>query len=134
MARNTFSVQNEVPRGRIYDAIVTGLEGGCYSSIGVIDGATWEPAWRAAEEGKPEPFAQVECYDREQVDSRIGEGPHPVIRGPIVKLTDANIQKGVECLAVQAPHLLRNIVEENEDVIDGDALMQCIVLGEIVYG
>ena len=134
MARNTFDVQTVVPRGRIYDAIVTGLEGGCYSSIGVVDGATWEPAWRKAKEGEAESFAQVECYDREQVDSRIGEGPHWVIRGPIVKLTDEAIQKGLAILAEKAPACVQRIVEENGDVLDGDALLQCIVLGEIVYG
>jgi hypothetical protein len=128
MARNTFSVQNEVPRGRIYDAIITGLEGGSYSSIGVVDGSTWEPAWRAAEQGKPEPFAKVECYDN---DADPEDEEATKVR---VRLTDAAIQHGVEVLAEKAPHCLQNILNENEDVIDGDALMQCIVLGEIVYG
>lgn len=134
MARNTFTVQHEVPRGRIYDAVVTGLEGGCYSSIGVIDGATWEPAWRAAQAGEGEAFAKVECYDREQVDSRIGEGPNPVIRGPIVALGDDVIQKGVTLLAEKAPGALHRIINEEDDVLDGDALLQCIVLGDVIYG
>ena len=127
MASNTFKAQTSVPRGRIYDAVVTGLEGGCYSSIGVVDGSTWEPAWRAAERGEAEAFAKVVAYDREAAtQAELNESRTP--------LTDAAIQKGLAILAEKAPACVTRIIEENDDVIDGDALMQCIVLGEVVYG
>lgn len=123
-----FHVKHEIDSTLIYNAIITGLEGGSYSSIGVVDGSTWEPAWRAVMEGKPEPFANVVCYDND-ADPEDEEASKMRVR-----LTDSAIQHGVEVLAEKAPHHLKNILEEHDDVIDGDALMQCIVLGEIVYG
>jgi hypothetical protein len=125
MADNTFEAPNPIPAKRVYEVIICGIEGGHYSSIGVVDTATWEPAWRAADQDTPDAFSEVEVYDHDGGDDPAGQ--------PIF-LTDEAIQQGLKVLNEKTPHHVQDIINENHDVITGDALLQCIVLGEIVYG
>lgn len=43
-------------------------------------------------------------------------------------------EKGFRKFMEECPHNYANIMEENEDFYDADALLQTIVFGEVVYG
>lgn len=49
-------------------------------------------------------------------------------------LDEAAIKRGLEVLSTKYLRHWRNIVEDNHDADTADALVQCAVFGEIVYG
>lgn len=49
-------------------------------------------------------------------------------------LTQDDVAKGAQIMAQKYPEHFADIVQDNEDAITADVFMQCIVLGEIVYG
>lgn len=51
----------------------------------------------------------------------------------IYELTDARISKGLQVLADDYPHLMQEILEENDDANTGDVLLQCCLFGEERY-
>lgn len=59
----------------------------------------------------------IDCYDDEEY-----------------KLSLAQIETNIQKIPDAAPWALKNILKQNDDVIDADAVMQVIVLGEVVYG
>lgn len=120
--RKTFGRFGQIPASDAYDAVITGIESGDYASCAVESGAKWEAAWKAADLGDVEAFCGVIAFD------------HDGDEGQPTALTDSAIQKGFETLADTYPHLYQEIFEGDCDAISGDALMQCIVFGNVVYG
>ena len=49
------------------------------------------------------------------------------------ELTDAKLQNGLETLALDYPHLMTEILEENDDANTGDVLIQCALFGAEQY-
>lgn len=50
------------------------------------------------------------------------------------RLTKSAVQRGVTVIAEKYPHLLEQIVDENEtDAYTGDYLIQCAIFGELKY-
>jgi hypothetical protein len=50
------------------------------------------------------------------------------------RLDTEAIQRGLIILAEKYPHHFANILSENYDAYTGDALLQCSLFGELVYG
>lgn len=44
------------------------------------------------------------------------------------------LKRGVAILALDHPHIYADWISDNDDAMTGDALVQCAVLGDIVYG
>ena len=127
-------------KGRLADLLVTGLEGGSYSTFGVdLEGYTApkpEDLFRM-DPTDPHVYRHVEypmskggsaslyCrYDEEtgeDVDRRF-------------KLDLPALKRGIAILSLDYPHLYKQWLSEDYDVITGDAFVQCAVLGEVVYG
>jgi hypothetical protein len=49
-------------------------------------------------------------------------------------LNEESILKGIRTLAQKCPDHYKNLIEDNHDVLTADALVQCALLGEVVYG
>ncbi len=49
-------------------------------------------------------------------------------------LTFAKIKKGLTIMASKYPRHFKSILEDNTDAETADVLLQCALLGEIVYG
>jgi hypothetical protein len=133
MARETFGAFGKIDRETAYGAVVAGMECGSYSSFRVIAGR-WEDAWRAAfDRGRGDAFARVVIEDRYAAEELESEGvaSEPVRRA---NLTDATIQRGFELLLQQHPKSYARIASGDGDALDGDALLQCAVLGKVIYG
>lgn len=45
-----------------------------------------------------------------------------------------NVAPGLEVLAIYYPRHFADLVNENADSVTGDALLQCCIFGELVYG
>lgn len=50
------------------------------------------------------------------------------------KVSLKDIEKGFKTFMLECPQAYANIMDENDDYWDDDALMQVIVFGEVVYG
>lgn len=44
------------------------------------------------------------------------------------------VQQGLEIMSQKYPKHFNDFIEENEDADTGDVFLQCVVLGEVVYG
>ena len=66
------------------------------------------------------------CDVEECADNDTDEGEHKVGLNDIVK--------GFEIVMLNYPQMYANIREENYDLYDADAVIQCAVFGELVYG
>jgi len=49
-------------------------------------------------------------------------------------LTAEKVRAGVAVMAAKYPHHMKNLLEDNSDAETGDVLVQCSLLGDIVYG
>ena len=49
------------------------------------------------------------------------------------ELTDAKLQNGLQILAADYPHLMTEILNDNEDANTGDVLIQCALFGSEIY-
>ena len=57
-----------------------------------------------------------------------------VEEGKDYKVSLGDIEKGFKTFMVECPRAYANIMNEEDDYFDDDALMQTIVFGEVVYG
>jgi hypothetical protein len=127
MARKSFGAFGKITREAAYGAVVTGIECGSYSSFYVH--GDWEAAWRAGlDRDEGDAFAKIRLQDRYEVEEGNPEEAQEAL------LTDAAIQRGFEVLLQKYPRAYAELAEENGDAISGDALLQCVVLGDVVYG
>ena len=115
----------------LYDAAIAGMECGSMSSF-VVESGSWEAGWRGADAGKRNAFGGVVIVDRYAADEREEDpsSPEPV-RG---HLTDAALRRGLQVLADKYPRIAGAIVSEDSDAASGDALLQCAILGDVIYG
>jgi hypothetical protein len=109
---------------RVYDTVVSGIECGPYSSF-EVDGTQWREAWEAAERGEHSAFGacvfSVKYHDdREEYKPQL--------------LTDTLLQGGLDFMANNYAQHLSDIIEERGDAITGDVLLQCSLLGDVIYG
>jgi len=44
------------------------------------------------------------------------------------------MKRGLQVMAEKQPGAVRDLIDENEDVITGTIFIQCALLGEIIYG
>ena len=51
-----------------------------------------------------------------------------------IKLTKNKLNKAMKILKDNFPKRYRNIKNDNFDIIDADAFLQCAVFGDIIYG
>jgi hypothetical protein len=101
---------------RIDDLLCSAFEGGAnyWASI-TLNGSSKENTYfELVEQGKVE----VEDYEE----------------GETYPLTVESIEKALKIMGDKYDWHLKNIINENDDGETGDVLLQCAVLGDIVYG
>jgi hypothetical protein len=129
----TFPVTFNMPKQRVWDLLCCGMESGSYGSF-EIQGY--------------EPRAKLDS-DSEQEFRGYGEYPHidtPFQGGAVLmkdkygdeptvyRLTLDALKRGLKILGEKYPHMMADFINENEDVITGDAFIQCALLGYCIYG
>lgn len=119
---------------QISDVLCSALEGGSNYWY-VIEEYVTPPTWEFESEPK--------CGDGHHwpQDFPLNPGGALIIsdkddfeQGSITRLDLEAIQKGLAILGEKYPHILSNILAENADADDGDALLQCSLFGDIIYG
>ncbi len=121
---SNFKVTTEVTAQRVEDLLCCGMESGSYGSFKVIG---YEPEELAEQCTYPHiemPFKAGTVLMRD----RWGDSKE------VYRLDHEALQRGLDVLAEKCPHQMGNFMQENEDVITGDAFLQCALLGDIIYG
>lgn len=129
----SFTVTQTLTDEQISDVLCSALEGGSnhwYLIDDFVVPTTWE-------------------FDSEPKRPRSGHWPHDYPLNPggalmisspedpdqgIKRLDAEAIQRGLAVLAEKYPHHLLDLLEETGDAYTGDALLQCSLFGDIVYG
>lgn len=114
------------------DLMITAIESGWSDTwCGYIN--LVKPAWDITKVGPwyadPElykPDSKIELLVEEREDDGTVYKSH--------RITIEDIKNGFLLLATQAPWRFKEIEEDNMDAITADCWLQCVVLGEIVYG
>jgi len=119
-----FTATTTIPRKRVYDTVITGVESGPYGSF-LVQAAQYQDACERAERLEPDAWANC-VFGVMYEDDREVYKPQP--------LTDTLIQAGLDFMAHTYPKHLADIIEERDDAITGDVLLQCSLLGDIIYG
>lgn len=118
MEDKTFSVRQYVGYQSIADILLSGVEGCSY----------WGDA-------------RVLAYER-NVMAILGDSKkmltvydHEAEEKPVKhSLTLGKVKKGLQILAKKYPHHWAAILEENTDMYTADAIVQCALFGDIIYG
>lgn len=127
-----YEAKIQVPYEKIANAIIGAIEGGS---------TYWMQDFLMEETGAPLPegsiwYAEPRFYQygfkikANYDDPDLGEGN---AKGSRV-LTMTDFEKGIQIMAEKYPRHFSDLMNETDDAITHDVLMQCIVLGELVYG
>lgn len=132
-----------VPLSRVHDIIVNGLDNNAFNYWGRID-------WKQTREPAIDLDAMTWLEDNDRDFYRrnpdvtmhsfapfnggwlgIREHDEPA---KIHRLDAEALQRGLAILGEKYPHHLADIIGENDDIWTADALFQCALLGDLVYG
>lgn len=124
---------------RLADLVCNGLESGSYATFGVDvagyvapadadlfklesdDGHTYRHIqFPMSKGGSASLFCRYDAEEGEE-DRRF-------------TLDLAALKRGLAVLSLDYPHVYKDWLTEGDDALTGDALLQCAVLGDIVYG
>jgi hypothetical protein len=131
-----------IPTSRLHDIVVNGLDNNAFNYWGRID-------WKQTRE----PAIDLDAFAWLPEDDRRFYREHDVTMHSFApfnggRLTirehdepakahhlDADaLRRGLAVLAEKYPHHLADIIAENDDIWTADALFQCALLGDLVYG
>ena len=111
----------DVPLESVHYLVITGMECGDLATFQLDEGD-----WMAACEkvGEKDAFAGIKIsLDDEEPPDDGG-----------CFLTDVELQQGLQRMARKYPRHFADFMAENDDAITGDVFLQCVVLGEVIYG
>jgi hypothetical protein len=119
---------------QISDVLCSALEGGSnywYFIEEYINPTTWE---FRSEPKRDNGFDFAQDYPLNPGGALMISNKDDFGQGSITRLDLAAIQKGLAILGEKYPHILSDILSENTDAGTGDALLQCSLFGDIIYG
>lgn len=128
-----FSVTHKLTREQLSDALTSAFEGGSDYWCHVMGCFAPPESWEFDSEPKSEnghyaqdfplnPGGKVQIVDMLSGDDGV------------LTLDAESIQKGLSILAEKFPWHITNLVTDNADAETGDALLQCSLFGDIIYG
>lgn len=127
-----YDVVFPVPTELIWNAFVGAFEGGStywLHEANLIEGTKHtrtDLVWWGEEIVFANPFKIEIIYDLENDDGGNGNGNKTI--------DNSDILIGLCVMAVKYPRHFADLVSENDDSITHDVFMQCVVLGDIIYG
>ena len=136
---NPIDVITTLSIDRIRSLLITGIESGSYGSFIVVgyDTGDWkvEPHIVSVEPDKSWPgyayWPTLEgCAAILQDKYELQDGNEDT---PELRLDLDAIKRGLQLLSDKYPYHFSDIITNDDDVLTGDALIQCALLGDIVY-
>ncbi len=121
---NKFNFTMELNEGILHDNVTSGIEGGV-QYWARVDVGKHELGWRN--------YFTATFHDHAGAEE-VFEGGVRKIKMKKYKLSLAKLKKGLLILQQKYPHHFADIMRESGDATTGDVLIQCALLGEIVYG
>tara|TARA_B110000211_G_C13761873_1_gene413546 strand:- start:99 stop:497 length:399 start_codon:yes stop_codon:yes gene_type:complete len=123
-----------VPRERIYDLVVTGIESP-YASALVHEG-DWGQAWRDGDKGAHNAFGLVGLVDKYEYEESLADIGYKGTNADltVTRLTDEALIAGLRIMASACEHDFHSFMEENDDALTGDIFIQCVMFKEVIYG
>jgi hypothetical protein len=128
-AKPTLSVTITVPLSRICDMVIGAMEGGsaywCNEFFPVsLPPALPEKPWYANPAVYADPTTRISVHYDKTTDG-----------DPGVKMLEAkDFALGLQVFAAKYPRHLADLLDENDDATTADIFLQCVVLGDVVYG
>lgn len=113
----------DVQLDNVHYLVITGMECGDLATF-QLDEGDWMAA--CAKVGEKDAFAGIKISVRLDDDE-----PH---EDDTCFLTDVELQQGLQRMARKYPRHFADFMAENDDAITGDVFLQCVVLGEVIYG
>lgn len=119
------SITIAIPENHITNAILGGIDDtvSCFDFEEYVEPTSWDdPSSEKYSQYYPlQPGGALLFSDRNE-DTK-----------ELLRLDRASLEKGLQVLAEQYPHHFVSIVTDESDAETGNVLLQCCLLGEIVY-
>ena len=119
MKNDKFKFTIELDWYTIHGVLVSGIEGDMTRQWAYIDVGKHEPGWAN--------YFTATFEDHADGQNERGKGKK-------YKLSKSKILEGLTIIREKYPRHFADILNENSDSITGDVLIQCSVLGDVVYG
>lgn len=128
--KTAFSARVEVSAEKIANAIIGAFEGGStyWVQSGIhAGGPTLDSPYYAAPEFYLAPDMAIAFrYDDPNKDEGNGKGRKTITR--------ADLQSGLDIMAQKYGSHFADLVNENDDASTHDVFLQCVILGDVIYG
>lgn len=108
-----FDLIVEFSEGQLHDQVTSAIEGGVTGCWALVNVGPHQPGWRNYFTAE---FTDVEDKNRKH------------------KLSIDKLKRGLLVLREKYPRHFADIITESGDAETGDALVQCALFGDIVYG
>jgi hypothetical protein len=128
-----FTVTHELTAEQISDALCSAIEGGSnywYS----IDRAIEPSEWQFDSEPQRDGQHWLHDYPLNPGGALLMSDTTEDNEHGTMRLDSESIQRGLTVLAEKYSWHMQDILQENADADTGDALLQCCLFGEIIYG
>lgn len=124
-------VTHEITNRRLADLITTGLEGGMSPWLSTFK-------WKGGDitPGKIW-YYEDDTYERDDFAVEVTFDDPDAEEGTFTgkrTLTIQDFHLGLQTFAVKVPDQFAEFLNDNEDANTGDCFLQCLILGDIVYG
>ena len=123
----------EIPAQRIADLVVSAVEGNHMTR-------SWCTAFHLKRPGHGDLtdkvwYADPALYERDDFQILVQEDANDDGKGDTDHLIGpAELCKGFQLMATKYPAHFADFISENEDAVTADVFLQCVALGELVYG
>ena len=129
----TFTVTHPIAPEVLSDVLCSALEGGSNywcDQVGRVEPRRWE----FKSEPHPEPGKHwMPDYPLNPGGALLLNDLEDEERNPL-RLDEEAVSRGLAVLSEKYPHHVADMLSENTDADTGDALLQCCLFGDIIYG
>jgi hypothetical protein len=119
-----WNVCTKITSRRIADMFVGAIEGGstywCDGFFLKSGGAGNHRPW----------YDNPEVYDNPELDIEVMANDD----GAITRVTQESIKKGLSVMTEKYPEHMADLIGETDDADTADVFLQCVSLGEVIYG
>jgi len=111
-AKVSINITLEFTEATLHDWVTSAIEGGVTREWADIDVGQHQPGWRN--------YFTAKFIEREQ-----DKKTHV--------LSIDKLREGLRTMVIRYPEHFADLIEENADATTGDVLVQCALLGEVIY-
>lgn len=144
----TLSYERQLPLQRLQDLLICALEGGSnywytnadygvpedrMEEVAAAANGVWKGHWAPFYGGVL--YLEV-SFEGDELPRWNGQEFENVEAGDGVRwaIRQADLERGLRTMSEKFPRAMSDLLKENEDADTGDAFLQCVCFGDIIYG